>query len=114
MKSIRKMDYRRMAELHHTERADAYAFGPGYRAKVLGHGARGARVCASVASPRAAEAASAEALGTSLSCPITLALLVDPVVASTGQTYERKALELVNYARDACARTRDDPMRVLV
>ena len=87
------MDYHRMAELHHTARASAYAFGAkarGHRARAAMH-ARASRL--RFGGPAAGEAANAEALGRSLSCPITLALFVDPVVISTGQTVERIAVE---------------------
>jgi hypothetical protein len=91
------MDYHRMAELHHTARASAYA--SGNHAKARGHRARAAMHARAsrlrFGGPAAGEAANAEALGRSLSCPITLALFVDPVVISTGQTVERKDIERV-------------------
>lgn len=111
------MDYHRMAELHHTARANAYAFGP--RAKVLGHRVRAAMHARRSrmrfgALAKGSEAANAEALGTSLSCPITLALFVDPVVASTGQTYERSALERRLRDSDKCPVTGVPITRTLV
>jgi hypothetical protein len=91
------MDYHRMAELHHTARASAYA--SANHAKARGHRARAAMHARAsrlrFGGPAAGEAANAEALGRSLSCPITLALFVDPVVISTGQTVERKDIERV-------------------
>jgi hypothetical protein len=91
------MDYHRMAELHHTARASAYA--SVNHAKATGHRARAAMHARAsrlrFGGPAAGEAANAEALGLSLSCPISLALFVDPVVISTGQTVERTHIERV-------------------
>ena len=41
---------------------------------------------------KGSEAANAAELGESLCCPITQQLLIDPVVVSSGQTYERNAI----------------------
>lgn len=58
--------------------------------------------------------ANADLLGRSLSCPITLELFVDPVVISSGQTVERRAIERRLATSDKCPVTRATITRHLV
>jgi len=91
------MDYHRVAELHHAARANAYVSGnhhekaTRHRARAVAHAQLTRLRFGGLA--KGSEVANAGLLGRSLSCPITLALFVDPVVISSGQTVDRREIE---------------------
>ena len=92
-KWIKKMRRHRLAAVHHAAKADVYA-SAGLDGKARGHRARAewhARLRFGSA-PHGSEAYNAAELMRALSDPITLEMFVDPVVASSGHTFDRASI----------------------
>jgi hypothetical protein len=109
----------RLAAVHHAAKADVYARA-GLKDKARGHRARAewhagfGRRQRFGSAPRGTELYNAEQLAMGLSDPTSSELFVDPVVASSGHTFEREAIVAWLRTNDTCPTTRQQITSVLV